>query len=249
MVPTWLTTLSIIMLSLGGICALVIALDLVLGHRQHMWIMNIVWPVSALFGTFLSVWAYFRYGRLASHRNVMEAQARGEEPPNKRLTPFPVMVGKGAAHCGSGCTLGDICAESIALTWPVVLTWVGWKSLFPATHAGKMFAGWVLDFAFAFLIGVAFQYFTIVPMRKLPPGKGLIEAIKADALSLTAWQVGMYGAKAIAQFLIFSPLWHQDLKADMPEFWFVMQIAMLAGFATSYPVNWWLIRQGIKEKM
>jgi len=29
----------------------------------------------------------------------------------------------------------------------------------------------------------------------------------------------------------------------------VMQIAMLAGFLTSYPVNWWLIRRGIKEAM
>ncbi len=29
----------------------------------------------------------------------------------------------------------------------------------------------------------------------------------------------------------------------------MMQIAMLLGFATSYPVNWWLVRKGIKEKM
>ncbi|HJT79714.1 MAG TPA: DUF4396 domain-containing protein [Chthoniobacterales bacterium] len=34
-----------------------------------------------------------------------------------------------------------------------------------------------------------------------------------------------------------------------PLFWFMMQIAMLAGFLTSYPVNWWLLRAGIKEKM
>jgi hypothetical protein len=33
------------------------------------------------------------------------------------------------------------------------------------------------------------------------------------------------------------------------EFWFMMQIAMLAGFAVSYPVNWWLIRAGLKEVM
>ena len=32
-------------------------------------------------------------------------------------------------------------------------------------------------------------------------------------------------------------------------FWFMMQIAMLAGFVTSYPVNWWLLRSGVKEKM
>jgi hypothetical protein len=29
----------------------------------------------------------------------------------------------------------------------------------------------------------------------------------------------------------------------------MMQIAMLAGFLTSYPVNWWLLRAGIKEEM
>jgi len=29
----------------------------------------------------------------------------------------------------------------------------------------------------------------------------------------------------------------------------MMQIAMLCGFATCYPVNWWLIRTGIKERM
>jgi hypothetical protein len=32
-------------------------------------------------------------------------------------------------------------------------------------------------------------------------------------------------------------------------FWFAMQIAMLGGFATSYPVSWVLIRAGWKEQM
>jgi len=30
-----------------------------------------------------------------------------------------------------------------------------------------------------------------------------------------------------------------------PVFWFMMQLAMIAGFVTSYPVNWWLIRKQI----
>ncbi|SAL05779.1 hypothetical protein AWB81_07303 [Caballeronia arationis] len=29
----------------------------------------------------------------------------------------------------------------------------------------------------------------------------------------------------------------------------MMQVAMVVGFFTTYPVNWWLIRKGIKEKM
>lgn len=249
MIPHWLTILSILMLVLGGLCALWITLDLMLGNKQHMWIMNVVWPVTALFGTVLAVWAYYKYGRLAAHKNVMAAKEKGEDPPHKRLTPFPVMVGKGASHCGSGCTLGDICAEFLVLGFPVIATWVGWKTLFPDSHHGKIFAVWILDYIFAFLFGVAFQYFTIKPMRGLSPGKGLVQAVKADTLSLTAWQVGMYGFMAVAHFLIFTYVWPHPIKPSMPEFWFMMQIAMLAGFVTSYPVNWWLIRRGIKEKM
>ena len=33
------------------------------------------------------------------------------------------------------------------------------------------------------------------------------------------------------------------------SYWLMMQIAMLLGFATTYPVNWWLIRRGTKERM
>ena len=39
------------------------------------------------------------------------------------------------------------------------------------------------------------------------------------------------------------------LETNMAEFWFMMQIAMVCGFVTSYPVNWWLIRTGLKKKM
>jgi Domain of unknown function (DUF4396) len=28
-----------------------------------------------------------------------------------------------------------------------------------------------------------------------------------------------------------------------------MQIGMVVGFATSVPMNWWLIKRGLKEKM
>jgi hypothetical protein len=86
-------------------------------------------------------------------------------------------------------------------------------------------------------------------MRGLSTGRGLIEALKADALSLTAWQIGMYGFMAFAQFYLFRQLLGIRLDVDSVEFWFMMQLAMLAGFATSYPVNWWLIATGIKERM
>jgi hypothetical protein len=206
-----------------------------------MWIMNIVWPVNGLFGTVPTLWLYYRFGRLAS----LDAFGRDKRSGAKTEIPFPVMVAKGAMHCGAGCTLGDIIAECLAVAFPVIAIWAGWKSLF----SEKIFAIWVVDYLFAFVLGVAFQYFTIKPMRDLSPSAGIVQAVKADALSLTAWQVGMYGFMAIAQFAIFRNVFKVRLEPSTPEFWFMMQIAMVAGFVTSYPVNWWLIVTGVKERM
>jgi hypothetical protein len=197
-----------------------------------MAIMNVVWPITALYAGPLAVWAYYRIGRLSTHAAMHRAKDQGKEPPAKSK-PFWQSVGIGATHCGSGCTLGDLVAE-----WLVVLI--------PLTLFGrKIFGTWALNYAFALLFGIAFQYFAIVPMKGLSPGRGVVAALKADFLSLTAWQIGMYGWMAIVTFAIFG---HEIPKTD-PVFWFMMQIAMLAGFLTAYPVNWWLIRSGIKEKM
>ncbi|AJY47276.1 DUF4396 domain-containing protein [Martelella endophytica] len=242
--PVWIHILSILSLIVAIACAFIIALDLN-RHPQHMWIMNLVWPLVALFGSVAALWAYFRYGRLATAAAHHEAMEHGRKPPSQTETPFSAMVGKGAAHCGSGCALGDLIAEWLAFFVPAVAVWFGWQTIF----AEKMFAVWVLDYFFAFSLGVVFQYFTIKPMRGLSVGQGIIQAIKADFLSLTAWQVGMYGFMAFAQFFLFRHLLGIKLEVPTVEFWFMMQIAMWAGFATAYPVNWWLLSRGIKEKM
>jgi hypothetical protein len=50
---------------------------------------------------------------------------------------------------------------------------------------------------------------------------------------------------AIYQFIIFD----HKLHPDVPVYWFMMQIGMVVGFASAYPMNWWLIKKGIKEAM
>jgi hypothetical protein len=195
-----------------------------------MWIMNLVWPLVALFGTFGVVWFYFRFG----HKNSSSG----------RELSF-VDVAKAASHCGSGCTLGDVLAELAAYAAPGIAVAFGWHWLFTE----RIFAIWVLDFVFAFAFGIAFQYFTIVPMRHLAPLDGLKLALRADTLSLISRQLGMYGFIATASLFVFPTILHTQLRANMPEFWFMMQLAMIAGFTTSLPVNAWLLRSGIKEKM
>ncbi len=46
-----------------------------------MTVMNVVWPVCALFGTLAVVWAYFRFGRLATMEAHHRAMERSEKPP------------------------------------------------------------------------------------------------------------------------------------------------------------------------
>ncbi|MES2407509.1 MAG: DUF4396 domain-containing protein [Pseudomonadota bacterium] len=230
--PEWLVYLAIISLVLGIASAFLIAIDLVRGHRQQMWIMNLVWPITALYSGPIGLWFYFYVGRLSSQQSVQNAERQGKENPGK-MKPFYQTVGLAATHCGSGCTVGDILVETILIVVPLTL------------FGKPIFAAWVIDYIAAFAFGIAFQYFTIQPMRHLPPREGLIAALKADALSLTAWQIGMYGWMGIVTFGIFD----HELPKTGPVFWFMMQIAMLAGFATSYPINWWLVKAGIKEKM
>lgn len=54
---------------------------------------------------------------------------------------------------------------------------------------------------------------------------------------------------AIIQFGWYRSAYGGIAKVASPEFWSVLQLAMLAGFVTSYPVNWLLIRAVLKEKM
>jgi hypothetical protein len=232
--PGWLVLFSWASLALGFLCALIIVLDILAGHPQKMWIMNIVWPVTALWSGPIGLYAYYKVGRLATKQKFQEAQQHDEQPPGKQK-PFWQMVGEAATHCGAGCTLGDIAAEWIMLVAPWFL------------FGKKLYGTWVVDYVWAYVLGILFQYFTIAPMRHLSVGKGIWAAIKADTLSLTSWQMGMYGWIAIVAFVLFG--YPNKPEADSPVFWFMMQIGMMCGFLTAYPVNWFLLRAGLKEKM
>jgi hypothetical protein len=122
-IPFWLHALSIIALLSGAACALVLLAE-VKRHPQHMWIMDVVWPVTGLYAGPLALWGYYRFGRGGHDK------------------PFAAAVGIGTTHCGAGCTLGDIVAEWLAFVFPALAVWFGWRALF----AEKMFAVWVLDF-------------------------------------------------------------------------------------------------------
>ena len=239
--PTWLDTLCRAALVVGILCSLTILID-VLRRPQPMAIMNFVWPICALFGTVFVMWLYFHYARGPQQESMHPTAQAGKPaaPP-----PFLVSVATGTLHCGAGCALGDIMAECMVFLSPGVAIAFGWHFLFD----DKTYAIWTVDYVAAFAFGIVFQYFSIAPMRGLSLGRGITAALKADGLSLTAWQIGMYCLMAALQFGVFTHAFGHQAPVDSVEFWAAMQLAMIGGFLTSYPMNWWLIRAGIKERM
>ncbi|MER0238040.1 DUF4396 domain-containing protein [Fulvimarina sp. MAC8] len=245
MIPDWLHLLAIILI-LAGLLSSLILLAIVIYRPQHMAVMNFVWPITGLYAGPLALWGYFKYGWLARDDIARAAMENDKPMPHMEKTPFFASVGKGATHCGAGCTIADIIAETVAFLFPAVAIVFGYETLF----SEKIFAVWIFDYILALIIGIAFQYASIKPMNPdMSRGGALKAAIKADILSLTAWQVGMYGFMALAHFVLFGALIGVAIDPSTPEFWASMQIAMICGFLTSYPVNRWLISKGLKERM
>lgn len=231
MPPTWLTVLAWIALSAAFVSAGIIAYDLWgRGYRQRMGIMEPVWVVSALYFGPAAVWGYWRFGRPSSRRWLEEHHR--DQPPDK---PAWASVAVGVSHCGAGCTLGDIVAETTIFLAGITIAGVA------------LWAEFIGDYLLALLLGLLFQYFAIAPMRGLGLWEGIKAAAKADFLSLTSFEVGLFAWMALMAFVFFPAPHH--LHPDSPVYWFGMQIGMILGFFTAWPVNVWLIRKGIKEAM
>nr|WP_303319869.1 DUF4396 domain-containing protein [Alistipes onderdonkii] len=165
----------------------------------------------------------------------MEGMDGMSDMPGMKGRPRWQSVVLSTLHCGAGCTLADIVGEWFLFFVPVAI-------------GGSILAGtWVVDYLLALAFGIGFQYAAIRGMeRTLPRGEAIRRAAKADILSLTAWQAGMYGWMAVA---IFALNGGEAMPRTSFVFWFTMQIAMACGFLVALPVNILLIRAGIKKGM
>ena len=165
----------------------------------------------------------------------MEGMDGMSDMPGMKGRPRWQSVVLSTLHCGAGCTLADIVGEWFLFFVPVAI-------------GGSILAGtWVVDYLLALAFGIGFQYAAIRGMeRTLPRGEAIRRAAKADILSLTAWQAGMYGWMAVA---IFALNGGEAMPRTSFVFWFSMQVAMACGFLVALPVNILLIRAGIKKGM
>ncbi len=68
-------------------------------------------------------------------------------------------------------------------------------------------------------------------------------ALQADFFSLCFFEIGLFGWMAAFQVGIFE--WRLGMNNVL--YWWMMQIGMFLGHWTAVPVNYWLIKKGVKE--
>jgi len=227
-------------LLLSVVTLAIIAVDCV-RRPQHMGVMNVTWPLTALYFGPIAGWLYAAYGRSApkshhhheghgAHHHDMHHDHHAMAGDDHEASARSTFVS--TTHCGGGCVLGDLIGESVVSALSLTL------------FGSMLIAGWTVDFVLAFMLGVAFQYWSIRPMQPdMTPGMALRAALKADTLSILAFQVGMFVVMGLRAVLA------PGLTVADSDFWIWMQAAMLVGFATSFPANRWLVRKGLKHAM
>lgn len=244
---TVLEIVSWVAIVIGILQAIIITIDVSSYPQKMMPIMNIVWPLTGLYFPVAGMWAYYKLGRNTGqmdhmnmdhnndHEEHMNHHDHGdmEHHHNHGDKPFWQSVFVSTTHCSSGCSLGDIIGAPIVFLTGFTIAGV------------TLFADYAVEFVLAYLFGLAFQYYGMGFKKHDKPGKAIKDAVKADTWSLVAFEVGMFGWMALAHYVFF---------VKMPEpntavFWFMMQLAMMLGFCTSYPANWILVKKGVKHAM
>lgn len=126
-------------------------------------------------------------------------------------------------HCLLGCGIGEVLGV-------VIGTSLGWGNM------ETMILAVILGFMGGFLLGV-------IPLRKagFDWARAFKTVLVAEGLSI----VVMETAQVLTE--LYTP-GVMNAGLDDRLFWFGMGLALLAGFAAAFPVNWWLIGKGVRHQ-
>ncbi|GAC1336752.1 MAG: hypothetical protein NVSMB29_00060 [Candidatus Dormibacteria bacterium] len=131
-------------------------------------------------------------------------------------------------HCVAGDGIGILVAAGItsALHLPRAVDLV-------AEYAAGFLFGWTI-FQALFMKGMAGgSYSRSLRATFLPEFLSMNGVMAGMTLVMVPW---MSHDHAVAAF-------------TSPSFWFVMSVALMAGFVVAFPINWWLVDRGLKHGM
>ena len=131
-------------------------------------------------------------------------------------------------HCVAGDGVGILAGAVIA-------------SLFHLPKATDIALEYALGFSFGWSI------FQALFMRGMAGGsyrRSLTSTFFPELLSMNCLMAGMVPVMTLA--MKFVPSGRDPAN---PAFWFIMSMALLVGFITAYPMNWWLVSHHLKHGM
>lgn len=103
----------------------------------------------------------------------------------------------------------------------------------------------VLEYCLGF--GFGWVVFQALFMRDMAGGsyrRSLQGAFIPEFLSMNCLMAAMVPVVAFGRALLV-----RSWSPSAPAFWFVMSIALILGFVAAYPMNWWLVSNGLKHGM
>jgi hypothetical protein len=107
----------------------------------------------------------------------------------------------------------------------------------------------VADIALEYALGFGFGWciFQSLFMRDMAGGSyrsALYSTFFPELLSMNCLMAGMVPVMTLAMKST-----HAGRDPSGPTFWFIMSMALLFGFITAYPMNWWLVSRHLKHGM
>ncbi|MFC4016609.1 DUF4396 domain-containing protein [Micromonospora sp. GCM10011542] len=225
--PMWLVMLSWAVLFVGLASTAVVVVDqFVLGYRQPVKVMEMVWPVNALYLGPAAVLGYRKWGRPQSPRWL----DRHGSPPRRSLNARTTIK---ACHCATHCTLGVLIATPV--TYGFGLEMFG-STLWPEV---------VGDYVGAAAVGVAFRYYTEARTGGRRAWAVMRKFFMRDLLTVSVFEFALLGWLALMHFVFF----HETLRPNGPVFWLIIQAGLIIGFFAAWPPTLLLTRRGVETEL
>jgi hypothetical protein len=225
--PTWLVVLSWAVLSVGFASAVVILIDhFVLGYRQPMKVMEIVWPATALYFGPAAVLAYRKWGRPQSPR-WLERHGTPPSRPRHAVTIIETL------HCATHCVLGAVIATLVVFGLSLEI------------FDKRLWTEFIGDYVAAVVVGLVFRYSAEADTGGRRAWAAARRFLRGDLLSVSVFEFALLCWLALMEFMVF----HETLQPSSPVFWLVVQIGSIIGFFAAWPPTLWLIRRGAKEEL
>ena len=143
--------------------------------------------------------------------------------PTETDTNYYRLAASATAHCLTGCSIG----EFIGLAIGVSLGWSPWPII-------------ILGTTLAYISGFAFTLIPLMRHKKMSLGSAFKLIWIGEAVSIFVMEFAMNFTDFHMGGMTAGSMWTS-------QFWIGFAIALAAGYAAAYPINYWMLKRNLKN--